>query len=164
MKIRKMLLSTFAGAAAVAMLATPASAALPDQKCKSDDHGRSWCLFIEKKTSNPSTYRVYVDIDVPMSRADAQAIIDAPGSPFTVKMWGDDSGNNDYLFWVPGKSIQATNAGLYAEFEKIVPRSELNEDDSVGNREDEVFAKIAFTDPRTRVTRTFDSPNFSENF
>jgi len=45
------------------------------------------CLFIEKPNAGQWRHRVHMGIDYKMSRSDAQAIIDAPGDPFTAKMW-----------------------------------------------------------------------------
>lgn len=174
MKIRQILLGAAAATFGVVALAAPATAApsgpaplaLPQQKCKvGAPNNSAWCLYIEKPNATQRRYNVRVNIDLKMSRADAQAIIDAPGEPFTAAMWGDDPSNNDYLFGVPMVTLSASDAsGLSATFTSNVRGEALDEDDSIGDRGDEVWAKITFRDPRTGQARTFDTPNINDRF
>ena len=174
MKIRQILFGAAAATFGIVALAAPAAAAssevtpkaLPQHKCKTGAPNDSrWCLYIEKPNATERRYNVRATIDVKMSRADAQAIIDAPGDPFTAAMWGDDPSNNDYLFGVPLVTLSASDAsGLSATFTANVRGESLDEDDSIGDRGDEVWAKIIFRDPRSGQPRTFDTPNINDRF
>jgi hypothetical protein len=172
MTIRQILTSTVAAAAALAMTATPALAApspsasaLPRQVCRGDGFGSSWCLFIERTTNGE--FRVHLGIDVFMSRGDAQAIIDAPGDPFSARLIGRDSfpDTDDNLFNVPITILGAADGiGLSSDFDTVVGAQFLNEDNVPGNRGDEAFGKITFRNPLTKRTSTFDTPEIDENF
>ncbi|MDP9866794.1 MULTISPECIES: hypothetical protein [Streptosporangium] len=146
-------------AVAIVALAVPASA---DQQCRSFSSGVV-CLTINRLSDGQ--YAVDLGIDVHMSRQDAQAIIDAPGDPFTAKVVGADTFFDNDLFGVPMVGIGATDeSGLSADFHRVVLPSSLNEDDSPGDRVDEVFGRIRFVDPRTNLGRTFDTPEIHALF
>ena len=148
-------------ASAVGLMAAPALAA--PNRCTSPDNVVR-CLYIER---NPNgTYYVEIGIDVPMSVQDAQAIIDQPGDPFLVTMVGSDPLADNNLFTVPPYALDATAAdGLRGRFSRDqIPRSWLNEDNSIFDQTDEVFARIVLTDLRNNSTRTFNTVIVSQQF
>lgn len=101
-----------------------------------------------------------------MSVQDAQAIIDQPGDPFVVTMVGSDPLADNNLFNVPRYALDATaEDGLRGRFSQDqIPRSLLNEDNSIFDQMDEVFARIVLTDLRNNSTRTFKTVIISQQF
>jgi hypothetical protein len=148
-------------ASAVGLMAVPALAA--ENRCSSPDNVVR-CLYIARNLNG--TYYVEVGIDVPMSVQDAQAIIDQPGEPFVVTMVGSDPLADNNLFNVPRYALDATaEDGLRGRFSRDqIPRSLLNEDNSIVDQMDEVFARIVLTDLRNNSTRTFKTVIISQQF
>jgi len=141
-------------AALMLFAATPASA---DYLCNG---GASVSLQI----SPPYTYDVYLGIDIPMSQPEAQAIINAPGEPFSAVMFGEDPSSNDYLFSMPASPPIAWSGGLSSEFSVTVDDSDLDEDDSWFDDRDEVFAEIQLYDGRSGTTCTYRSGTIRRYF
>lgn len=163
-----MLITTLLATLALAVTAAPA---LAEQRCKGDSNtGSNWCLDTFTEPGDvPDFHNVHVGIDVHMSLQDAQSIIDAPGNPFVARIVGSDPLADNNLFSVPLTDIRATaEFGLSADFAKTRPdgvsRIELNEDSSIFDDRDEVFARIVLTDPRTGRPRTFDTPMIIRHF
>jgi hypothetical protein len=148
-------------ASAVGLIAAPASAAV--NHCDGDSTVVT-CLLIDQ--NQDGTYYVEVGIDVHMSVQDAQAIIDQPGDPFTVTIVGSDPLADNNLFAVSMFGLGASaESGLSAGFARTgVPRAWLDEDDSIFDRTDEVFARIVLTDARTNTSRTFNTVIISQQF
>lgn len=140
---------------AVMLTATPASA---DQRCNTTRISNV-CLTIQH--GGNSIYDVTLGIDVHMSRADAQEIINAPGDPFTGTVYGADDGE-EALFTIDITNLVATDEfGLSGEGFVTVGGSLLNED---RDGRDEVFGRIVLVDSRTGRERTFNTPEISRNF
>jgi hypothetical protein len=139
-------------------LAVPASA---EQKCTGRPDSNV-CLSIDNFNGG---YLIHVGIDVHMSLQDAQAILDAPGEPFSARMMGSDPLSDDELFPIVLMGTGASaETGLGADFQIVAARSQLNEDDSFFDDVDEVFARIQLVDPRTGTTRFFNSLQFVRVF
>ena len=151
-----------APAAAIVVMAVPASAA-PLQACSGLTTSNS-CLTIELR--DDGNYDVSLGIDFYMSQQDAQAVIDAPGSPFTAKVVGVDSHSDlpQNLFSVPLVRLGASaQFGLSADFTTVVSPALLNEDDEEGNRVDDVQGVIRLVDARFG-SRTFNTPEIHAIF
>ncbi|MGH3625331.1 MAG: hypothetical protein ACRDQ5_26695 [Sciscionella sp.] len=147
------------GASAIGLTATPAMA---EQRCTGP--GRQQRVPVHQPAQQRGI-RGHLGIDFHISGQDAQAIIDAPGDPFTAEMIGDDAFSDDHLFTVPLTSLEASSEfGLGARFDRVVPASFLDEDDSFFDRTDEVFGRIKLVDPRNNSTRSFDTPEIIRNF
>ena len=84
------------------LMADPASA---EMRCTGRPESNV-CLSIDTN-SNQSTYFIHVGIDVHMSLQEAQAYV-AQGRPFTVKMMGADTFDDDFLFNVPMSALGAS--------------------------------------------------------
>jgi hypothetical protein len=141
---------------AVATMATPASAYW-DQVCTS---GPGYVNCISINPGGTKHFKVHLGIDIYMSRADAQAIIDAYGEEFSAKVIADDPVYDNALFNMPVTWSAAWDGGLSAEFDLDVWSSQLNEDNGYFEGYlDEVFANIKLYDPRTGVTRTYRTAN-----
>jgi hypothetical protein len=145
---------------AVAGTATAASAQEVQKTVCRNDYSQANCFYITPAGNND--YDVHVGIDVYMSRAEAQGIIDAPGDPFSVTLMGDDYYDNA-LKNIPLTWVLAGDGSLSAEFDVRVDGAVLNEDDDFWDRTDELYARIRFFDPRSG-TRTFYSGNLSGRY
>ena len=132
--------------------------AAADQTCKSGN-GAVTCFSTEN--SGPiglNDWHVHIGIDVTMSRQDAQSIIDSPGEEFSAKVIADDPVYDNFLFWVPVTWSAAWDGGLSAEFDIVVDGSQMNEDDGFFEGYlDEVYSQIKLVDPRTGVTRSWNT-------
>jgi hypothetical protein len=108
------------------------------------------------------TCSVRVGLDVAMSEADARAFIAHPGEEATVKLYGDDEWFDNALVAVPVDAPtwpQAWAGGYSVEFAADLPCSRLNEDNSVFDNRDEIYARVTFADFRTGRTHTANSGN-----
>ncbi|SDX22749.1 hypothetical protein SAMN05421504_102732 [Amycolatopsis xylanica] len=149
---------TAAGASALVLTAVPSMAA---QKCTGAAVANV-CLAIDRLSNGE--YAVHLGIDWHISKSDAAAII-LGGGPLTAEMIGDDAFSDDHLFTVPLTDAGASDAsGLSIDFDRVVPASFLDEDDTPFDRVDEVFGRIRITDRRTNTTQTFDTPEFVQRF
>jgi hypothetical protein len=141
---------------AVATMTTPASAYW-DQVC---DSRSTHITCISINPGGSKHFMVHIGIDIYMSRADAQAIIDAYGEEFSAKVIADDPVYDNALFNMPVTWSAAGDHGLSAEFDLDVWSSQLNEDNGFFEGYlDEVYANIKLYDPRTGVTRTYRTAN-----
>ncbi|GAA3794759.1 hypothetical protein GCM10022226_12640 [Sphaerisporangium flaviroseum] len=142
----------FAGAG----LAGPTSArASPELKCKS---GTGYAICFSLDRLDDGNIAVHLGIDVDMSRADAQAIIDHPGEEFSAKIRGDDPVSDNNLVSVPVTWSAAWEGGLSAEFDRVATFGQLNEDDGFfDGYVDELYGHIDLADPRSGQTRGFNS-------
>jgi len=146
-------------AGAVALTASPASA---HQVCRAAP-GHVICLSTTPMANRD--FAVHLGIDIHMSQADAQAIINAPGEELSAKIWADDPVYDNGLFSVPVTWSAAGEIGLSAEFDIVVDGEALDEDDGwFEGRLDEVYGVITLRDPRTGVVRSFTSPVESHYF
>ncbi|MEV0387595.1 hypothetical protein [Nonomuraea sp. NPDC050643] len=148
--------------AAITALAAPAHADGPLCGNARDPGGHNVCMWID--ALGDDIYRVHVGIDVHMSVQDAQAIIDGSGgNPFVTKIFGADPFFDNAEFNLGLVVIGASQeAGLSADFERIVPKSWLNEDPGPGDR-DELFARVVLNDPRGG-SRSFRTPEWRQQF
>ncbi|GAA0970748.1 hypothetical protein GCM10009555_020160 [Acrocarpospora macrocephala] len=152
-RVGRMLIVLTAVVVAAVGLAGPASAE-PVNKCKSGS-GYTVCFSLDRL--NDGNIAVHLGIDVAMSRADAQAIIDHPGEEFSAKIIGDDPVYDNSLVSVPVTWSAAWEGGLSAEFDRLATFAQLNEDEGFfDGYVDELFGRIVLADPRTG-TRSFDS-------
>ncbi|WP_219471837.1 hypothetical protein [Nonomuraea rhizosphaerae] len=154
--IRRLLIVLSAVTAAAALLTAPASAEPnPVNKCNS---GTGFALCFSLDRLDDGNINVHLGIDVHMSRADAQAIIDGPGEEFSAKIIGQDPAFDNSLVSVPVTWSSAWDGGLSAEFDRVATWSQLNEDDGYFDGYiDELFGRIVLRDPRNGQTRTFNS-------
>jgi hypothetical protein len=149
---------TAVGASALVLAAAPSQAA---QKCTGRGDANV-CLAIDRLSNGE--YAVHLGIDWHISRLDAESII-LGGGPITAEMLGDDAFSDDHLFPVFLTDVGASDAfGLSIDFDRVVPAFFLDEDNVPFDRTDEVFGRISITDRRTSSTRTFDTPEFVQNF
>jgi len=145
-------------AAAATLLAAGASVATAgpaaaDQVCNS---GTGYVTCFSLTRLDDGTIAVHLGIDVTMSRADAQAIIDSPGEEFSASIVGQDPAFDNTQMTVPVTWSQAWDGGLSAEMDAIATFQQLNEDDGFFDGYlDELFGRIKLRDPRTQRTRTF---------
>jgi hypothetical protein len=122
---------------AIAMTAGPAAA---DQQC-TGGRAANVCIDIVP-VFNGQDYRIHIGIDAHMSLQQAEAYV-AQGRPFTVTMMGSDPVDDDTLFTVPMTAIGASaESGLGADFDVTVATFSLDEDDSIFDDVDEVYARI----------------------
>ena len=149
-------------AGTIGALAATAGPAAADQQCT----GRpevNVCIDIFPVFDGRS-YRVHVGIDVHMSQAAAQAYVNQ-GRPFTVTMMGSDPADDDTLFNVPMSVIVAdAESGLAADFDVAVAQFSLDEDDSIFDDVDEVYARIVLRDARTNRSFTYLSDTVTRVF
>ncbi|GAA0441651.1 hypothetical protein Acor_06250 [Acrocarpospora corrugata] len=145
-----------AAVTAVALAGPAAAEPSPQVKCKSGT-GHVICFSLDRL--DDGNVAVHLGIDISMSRADAQAIIDHPGEELIAKIIGQDPAFDNTLMSVPVTWSTAGDAGLSAEFDRLATFAQLNEDDGYFDGYiDELFGRIQLTDPRTTQTRTFTSP------
>jgi hypothetical protein len=94
-------------------------------------------------TVAPNIQRYSVDVTgvIRMSQAEAQDLIN---KDYRVvwKLWGDDPVYNDLLFGPDPASITATSRGLEFHGARVTTGGVLDEDDSVFDDHDELFARI----------------------
>jgi hypothetical protein len=148
--------SIVAAGTTLALTSTTASAwSLPSVCSGSSQHA----VCLDGYAPGNHMIQVHVGIDVYMSRQDAEAILAAPGSAFSAAMIGDDPIFDNFLTWVDLTWEAASDGGLSAEFDELVPASLLDEDR--GPDADEVYARVSLYDARTRTTRVFNSPDWT---
>lgn len=135
--------------------AASASGRLNEQICHYEAGRYNICLYITDDPQSPFShfFMVHVGIDVTMSQADAQNIIDGGGG-ITARMYGSDSIFDDNLQGVTRTSMSAWEGGLSANFDRSICGGVLDEDPE---GEDEVYALASLYDPRSGRTRTFRS-------
>jgi hypothetical protein len=143
------------------LMATPASA---EQRCTGAT-ASNVCLNIDPTSQTDQDYMVHIGIDIHMSQAQAQAILDGPGDPFSARMMGSDPLSDDDLFNVhlTGESASA-EAGLSANFDMVASRSQLDEDDSFFDDVDEVFGRVKLVDPGTGAVTFYNTPIITRVF
>lgn len=133
--------------------------------CDSDEQSNT-CLLI----AGSPNWQVYVGIDVYMTPAYAEQLMACSSNPFVAELWGND-GSDDEPDFLTDLTLtsgwpQIWDGGLSAEFEEIVDKRLLNEDDSDGNRRDEVFVRVFLyncNEPESEP-RTFDVGDIEHNF
>ncbi|WP_433436849.1 hypothetical protein [Nonomuraea sp. CA-141351] len=153
-RIGRMLIVTSAVLVAAVALAGPASAD-PVNKCTGGT-GYTICFSLDRQ--DDGNIAVHLGIDVAMSRADAQAIIDHPGEEFSAKIFGDDPVYDNGLVSVPVTWSAAWDGGLSAEFDRLATFAQLNEDDGYfDGYVDELYGHIDLVDFRSGQTRGFNS-------
>jgi hypothetical protein len=139
----------FSMAAAVPAAMPATAAGLGEQSCTPLAGPGNLCILASRGAADQVL--VHIGIDLAMSQATAQQIIDLPGEEFTVVLFGADTppGNpDDTLAVVPMSWDSAWSGGLSAEFDVFVDRSVLDEDSG----QDEVYAVVVL---RGTTTRTF---------
>lgn len=145
------------GLAALGMMTVMSGAAEAKSTCSS---GSKHVICFSIIHVGGDQYDVHVGIDITMSRADAQAIIDQPGDPVDAWAMGDDPFFDNAEFRIPLTWVAAGDGGLGAEFDIRVPYAALDEDSDGG---DELFARVRLFDQRVS-TRTFTSRTLSSPF
>lgn len=142
--------------------ANAASAAVPvnNQTCTGNSDTHTICLGIWDQGNG--IYNVHVGIDVYMTQAQAQLLIDQEGQALTATLMGDDSLDNA-LVSIPQTYEAAGSIGLSAEFDMQVGSSVLNED-SLPTDKDELYGKVKLWNAQTGKFRTFLSPNIEDYF
>jgi hypothetical protein len=92
----------------------------------------------------PNIQRYSVDVTgvIRMSQAEAQDLIDRDYR-VVWKLWGDDPVYNDLLFGPDPASITATPRGLEFSGTRVTTGGVLDEDDSVFDDHDELFARVS---------------------
>jgi hypothetical protein len=93
-------------------------------------------------TPNIQRYSVDVTGVIRMSEAEAQNLI-ANDYRVVWKLWGDDPVYNDLLFGPDPASITATSRGLEFSGTRVTTGGVLDEDDSVFDDHDELFARVS---------------------
>jgi hypothetical protein len=151
-------------AIALGFVAGPATA--EPQQCNGVPGGRANVCINITSTGNGNFYLVHIGIDVHMSGADARAIINQPGNPFTVRLMGSDRGSaDDFLGNVPMTLIAASDEfGLGADFDRGADRFFLDEDDNLFDDVDEVYAEIRLVDSDRGTSTTFRSDIITQVF
>jgi hypothetical protein len=143
--------------AALAIVATsvaaapPASAASTPNACRSVVGTVNACLRFDDRGFG--WWDAQVGIDVYMPAQYGREIL-ACGADFRASLWGDDGGNDQLisnLVIKPGWPQPADAGGISAEFTVPVFSSQLDEDDG----QDELYARISFSDCHTGWTRRF---------
>ena len=142
--------------AALGMMTVMSGAAQAKSACSSGSK-HVICFSITRVGSD--AYDVHVGIDITMSKADAQHIIDQPGDPADAWAMGDDWFDNAE-FNIPLTWAAAGDNGFSAEFDIRVPYNALDEDSDGG---DELYARVRLFDQRAG-TRTFTSRTLSSPF
>jgi hypothetical protein len=158
----RLAVATAVASTALGLLASPASAASV-HKCSLSSTVDT-CIEITRQSSGD--YLVHVGIEVHIGFQEGQTIIDQPGEPFTLSMWGADPLSDDELaFGLFQTDIGADEPnGLGASFDGLASHDQLNEDDSFFDDTDEIFAHIDLRDQRTSVIRHFQTPEVSGKF
>ncbi|SDJ06301.1 hypothetical protein [Nonomuraea jiangxiensis] len=155
-RIGRMLIVTSAVLVAAVALAGPASADPPPVNTCTGGTGHTICFSLDRQ--DDGNIAVHLGIDVAMSRADAQAIIDHPGEEFSAKIFGDDPVYDNGLVSVPVTWSAAWDGGLSAEFDRVATFAQLNEDDGYFDGYiDELYGRIELVDFRSGQTRGFNS-------
>jgi len=126
-----------------------AASPIGEQTCSYQAGRYNVCFQITPLFGN--LYAVHIGIDITMSQATAQTILDQPGDPFGTWLFGADGSpaDEDVLGQVPATYESAWSGGLSAEFEIWVDRSFLDEDSG----EDDVFGRVKLY--IASVNRTF---------
>ncbi len=143
--------------AALGMMTVMSGAAQAKGKCAS---GSKHTICFSITHVGGDQYDVHVGIDIKMSRADAQAIIDQDSDPADAWAMGDDPWFDNAEFRIPLTWAAAGDEGFGAEFDIRVPYAALDEDADGG---DELYARVRLFDQRAG-TRTFTSPTLSSPF
>ncbi|GIH05568.1 hypothetical protein Rhe02_36350 [Rhizocola hellebori] len=163
--MRGLAVMTAALISTVVLGATPAHAE-SGQKCTGGSI-TNVCLSIWPTT--PGEYVVHVGIDYRIGRQRAQAIIDQPGDPYRVRIFGVAPWpwGNQAMFDVPLTNLGASEeSGLSGDFEIRKTAAELNRDldwFGVTIPFSKVFARIELLQTG-QSTVAFDSDQFLQNF
>ncbi len=138
----------------IVLMSGPASAA---QQCTyTADYNA--CLFITRQSTGDYLVRFGIDLRK-LSKKEAQTIIDAPGHPFYANLIGSDFKDEDFIGQISTTRVWAsTESGLSGEGARVFSRSALNEDPEGC---DELYARIAFIDPRTGASRGWTTPQIA---
>lgn len=134
-----------AGAAALEIVVCasgPVRAAPVGQAVCEPNEQSNTCLTV----NGSPDYQVHVGIDVHATRAYAEQLMACSNNPFVAELWGNDGSDDEPDFLTdltitPGWP-QVWDGGLSAEFDELVDKRLLNEDDYDGNRRDEVFVRV----------------------
>jgi hypothetical protein len=147
------------GVGVIVLVADPASA---EMKCTGRPEANV-CLSIEP-TFDGRDYNVHVGIDVHMSLATAQRYV-AQGSPLTAKIMGSDTFSDDFRFFMRVTDLGASaDYGLSADFDYVASQSQMNEDDSIFDDVDEIYASIDLYDAQSGRHFTYRSDTFTQVF
>jgi hypothetical protein len=151
------MVSGFVGA--VVMMASPASA---EMRCTGRPESNV-CLSIEP-TPDGRDYYVHVGIDIHMSLAEAQRYV-GQGSPLTAKIMGSDTFSDDFRFFMRVTDLGASaDSGLSADFDYVASQSQMNEDDSIFDDVDEIYATIDLYDAQSGRHFSYRSDTFEQVF
>ncbi len=131
------------------------AAGVGDHACHRSS-GAAVCILVS--TDDSVFYNVHAGIDVPMSQADAQAILDQPGNAFDAYLVADDEWFDTVIAPVHLTGESAWAGGISADFDEWYHWSVLDEDWGT----DELYVRIRLYDQRAG-TRTFYSPVVSHD-
>lgn len=139
-RLRRMLAVTLIAAAVLGVAAVPANAATEI----------AMTFSVTRTTSGPAMYDMRVFVVVPMNRLDAEGYL-WNGALIEVRVYGDDPGRDVVIH---GPNLYRRTNGLVATDFGVVldlywqepPGSWMNEDDSWGNRGDEIYARATWVD------------------
>lgn len=141
------------GASLGSVSAASAEGGLGENTC-SGGRSQGYEICLQITYAGAGFYKVDVGIDVFMSRADAQAIIDQEGDAFRGYLIGDDTWADNSVGNIPLTWEAAGDGGIGAEFDALFHWSTLNED---WEGADEIYARVMLTDQRNGSVRTFES-------
>ena len=160
----------FQALATVVMMATgiiTASAAPafaePGHKCTAQTVSNVCLAFWQLDADH---YRVHVGIDYRIPGPAARALLNQPGDPFRARIFGTHNWpvGNQPMWDMPFTLVAAGDEGLGGEWDIVMTRDQLNVDKFIWPFEtDRLFARIDLYD-NGRLTTSFDSPSFAQNF
>ena len=136
-----MLAVTLIAAAVLGVLTVPAKAATEI----------AMTFSVTRTTSGPAMNDMRIFVVVPMNRIDAEGYL-WNNARIEIRIYGDDPGSNDRVIYGPNlywriNGLVATDYGVVLDlYWQEPPGSWMNEDDSWGNRGDEIYARATWVD------------------
>jgi hypothetical protein len=139
-RLRRMLAVTLIAAAVLGVLTVPAKAATE----------MVMTFSVNRTTSGPAMYDMRVFVVLPMNRIDAEGYL-WNNARIEIRIYGDDPGTDPVIYGVRIyhrlNGVVATDFGVVLDlYWQEPPGSWMNEDDSYGNRGDEIYAKATWVD------------------
>jgi hypothetical protein len=139
-RLRRILAVTLIAASVLGLATVPAKAATEIDISFS----------VNRTTSGPAMYDMRVFVVLPMNRIDAEGYL-WNGAQIVVRIYGDDPGTDSVIYgpklYVRTNGLVATDFGVVLNlYWQEPPGSWMNEDDSWGNRGDEIYARATWVD------------------
>jgi hypothetical protein len=139
-RLRRMLAVTLIAAAVLGVLTVPVKAATEIVMTFS----------VNRTTSGPAMYDMRVFVVLPMNRIDAEGYL-WNNARIEIRVYGDDPGSDSVIYGVRIyhglNGVVATDYGVVLDLHwQEPPGSWMNEDDSWGNRGDEIYPKATWVD------------------